>query len=170
MKINSITPEQRQQSFGMIKLGHGGSKRLAEAVPVLEAERIIRNNLFNDCDILVSEKATEIITPNKNFIIKVIKKIAGGKDFTDIEVSEHGKHGIFKITPGLSNKEINKYGEKLQDISLAEAISKIISKDYKWPNYLRGVNLAKSEEATIPRINDAIKQIEHFNNNVYTFG
>lgn len=166
MIINSV-PEHNL-SFGMLKYDDGGIKRLAKTMPATEVKKIIRNNFFNKCDVFVSEKDVEILTQNPNFILKVGDKVASGKGFTDIEVFNHGKRGVFKLNREMTEKEINHYGQQNRALSFAQAIASQIDKDVlHWRKMLTWRD--KATEETSKKILDTIDEIEKYNMNYYKF-
>lgn len=167
MIINSISGQN--QSFGMLKYDDGGIKRLAQTLPVNEVKKIIRNNFFNNCDIFVSEKDVELLTKDPNFILKVGDKVAASKEFTDIEVFNHGKRGIFKLNREMPEEEINRYGHQNRALSFAQAIAAQIDKDFlNWRKMFTWHNGAA--EKTPEKIQQAVDEIIKYDINYYKFG
>ncbi len=154
MNISAISSTtQKNPVFGQIVLGRGGAKRLAQSMPQRDAETLINNHLFNPNDILITENSVEVMPEAKNRIYNISRIIASGKDFTDIEVFEHGMKNIFRI-----NREVNadKYGTKNKQISLAEAIAEEINNNRMWKNNLRTDDSKEAMPDSIQRKADAI--------------
>lgn len=168
MNVNPVAGNSTGVSFGDIKLGIGGAERLAKTLPVTEAKKMISHNTFVESDIFISSDAVEVIPPAKNMILKISKAIANGKDFTDVEVFEHDKRYIFKVSPGIPDSELNKYGSDNAQISLAENIARIIDKNYNWMTLLRKGH--KETDSAVPdSIINSAKEIELYNKTHYTF-
>ena len=166
MKIDNIRG-YNNPNFKAIILGKGGSQRLAETMPINGAKKLIRNNTFIKNDILITRDSVEILPEDKNLILKVSDKIAGSKDFTDIEVFEHGDRYVFKVEPGLSEGEIDKYGHKNRQISLAEAVAKNLK--WEWLESVRMSGINNAEKDAMTTVQKSAKEIEFFNNNYYSF-
>lgn len=134
MQVNSVSLQQNNQSFGRVLLGRGGAKRLVNTMSPMDARILISRDFLGISDVLISENAVEVFSPEKDRIFKVSNVIASSRDYTDIEVFEHGKRNIFKVRAALAP---NTYGANNQDINMALAVAKEMNSNPRWQENLR---------------------------------